>query len=256
MENDVNEVVESVVEDSSSSSEVTIEPSESHEVQTEILVDESEPGSVRTDDQSEVAEVQNQVEDEETEDIEEDSEEDSPSSTVIQVVENDETGELDITELDVGSLNIMAESYAEQMLAVTPTSNDYYDFLPTDVLNFFSGIMSNNLLNDYRAYHLRHYIYNGQYYSYYDDYYYLFYDYDGDDPEQCVELYKANGSNSYQVTWGTAEVLNATIMYGNEDSMSDLRRGVSYGQEMAFLLVLAGVLVLYIVNAIFRHLRS
>ena len=97
---------------------------------------------------------------------------------------------------------------------------------------------------------------NGQYYSYYDDYYYLFYDYDGDDPEQCVELYKANGSNSYQVTWGTAEVLNATIMYGNEDSMSDFRKGVSYGEEMALLLVVAGVLVLYIVNAFFRHIRS
>ena len=253
MENDVNEVFESVTEDSSSSAEVTIESSESSENEEEVL--ESSNNSDRTD---EVAEDLNYEDDEENveSESEDESETDTPSSTVIQVTENLETGDFDITELDVGSLNIMSESYVESMLSVVPTTNDYYDFLPNDVLSYFQGIMSNNLLNDYRAYHLRHYIYYGQYYSYYDDYYYLFYDYDGDDPEQCVELYKANGSNSYQVTWGTAEVLNATIMYGNEDSMSDFRKGVSYGEEMALLLVVAGVLVLYIVNAFFRHIRS
>ena len=58
--------------------------------------------------------------------LEESNEE--PTSTVIQV-ERTESGDLDITELDVNSLNIMSESYVENMLAVTPTGNDYYAFI-------------------------------------------------------------------------------------------------------------------------------
>lgn len=248
MENEVNEIIE----EHSSSDSVTIEPSDNHSVDSEteqaeeILDVVSSPGSDRTDERSDVGEDQNQAED---------TEEDTPSSTVIQVIET-ETGDLDITELDVNSLNIMSESYVEQMLAVTPTSNDYFDFIPDNILEYFSGVMAQYPLNNYRAYHLRHWLQNSQYYSYYDDYYYLFYDFGGDSAEECLEIYKANGSSSYQFNWGTAEVLNASIMYGSDSQMSDFRKGVSYVQEMAFLSVLAGFLVLYIVNAIFKHLRS
>lgn len=182
--------------------------------------------------------------------LEESTEE--PTSTVIQV-ERTEDGDLDITELDVNSLNIMSEAYVENMLAVTPTSNDYYAFIDTTIEDYFSGIMANYPLNQYKAYHLRHYVYNTQYSSYYDDYYYLFYDYPNN---SCVELYKSYNSNAYTVTWGTAEILPSTISYGSEQGWSDLREGVNYVSWLSALGVLACVCVLYIVHAIFRHLHS
>ena len=182
--------------------------------------------------------------------LEESTEE--PTSTVIQV-ERTEDGDLDITELDVNSLNIMSESYVESMLAVTPTSNDYYTFIDSTIEDYFSGIMANYPLNEYKAYHLRHYVYNTQYSSYYDDYYYLFYDYPNN---SCLELYKSYNSSSYTATWGTAEILDSTISYGSEVGWSDLREGVNYVSWLSALGVLAGVCVLYIVHAIFRHLHS
>ena len=186
-----------------------------------------------------------------TEDSTEESTEE-PSSTVIQV-ERTEDGDLDITELDVNSLNIMSESYVESMLAVTPTSNDYYTFIDSTIEDYFSGIMANYPLNEYKAYHLRHYIHNTQYSSYYDDYYYLFYDYPNN---SCLELHKSYNSNSYTATWGTAEILDSTISYGSEVGWSDLREGVNYVSWLSALGVLACVCVLYIVHAIFRHLHS
>lgn len=182
--------------------------------------------------------------------LEESTEE--PTSTVIQV-ERTEDGDLDITELDVNSLNIMSESYVESMLALTPTSNDYYTFIDSSIEDYFSGIMANYPLNEYKAYHLRHYVYNTQYSSYYDDYYYLFYDYPNN---SCLELYKSYNSNSYTATWGTAEILDSTISYGSEVGWSDLREGVNYVSWLSALGVLACVCVLYIVHAIFRHLHS
>ena len=182
--------------------------------------------------------------------LEESTEE--PTSTVIQV-ERTEDGDLDITELDVNSLNIMSESYVESMLAVTPTSNDYYTFIDSTIADYFSGIMANYPLNQYKAYHLRHYVYNTQYSSYYDDYYYLFYDYPNN---SCVELYKSYNSNAYTVTYGTAEILPSTVSYGSEQGWSDFREGVNYVSWLSALGVLACVCVLYIVHAIFRHLHS
>lgn len=188
-----------------------------------------------------------------SEDVEETKEE--PTSTVIQVKENEEseTG-YDITELDVESLNNMSAAYLEAMQTVSPTSNDYYTWIDSDILEYFSGIMANKPFNSYKACHLRHWIQNTQYYSYYDDYYYLWYDLDNNN--NYVEVVKYNGQSNYVVNWGSGTVLNSTISYGSSDNQSDLRKGVSYVQEMAFLSVLAGVLVLYIVNAIFKHLKS
>lgn len=175
-----------------------------------------------------------------------------PSSTVIQVTEG-ENGNLDITELDVTSLNMMSESYVENMLAVKPTSNDYYTFIDSTIESYFSGIMANYPLNKYKAYHLRHYVHNTQYSSYFDDYYYLFYDYPNN---SCLELHKAYDSSSYTATWGKAEILDSTISYGSETGWSDLREGVNYVSWLSALGVLACVCVLYIVHAIFRHLHS
>lgn len=252
----MNEDNTEIVEQDYDSSNIVSEPTEqvSEDIQdSEVLEETQEEVSEDLAEQSEADhEEDSSVVESEEEEIEE-----KPESTVIQVIE-DETAEdgYTTTELDVESLNIMSQAYVEQMLAVTPTSNDYYTFIEEDILEYFSSIMANNPLNDYRAYHLRHWISSSQYYNYYDDYYYLFYDYDGESAEQCLEIYKANNSSSYRINWGTAEVLEASIMYGTEEQQADLRKGVSYVQEMAFLSVLAIISVLYVIRSIFKHIAS
>lgn len=188
---------------------------------------------------------------------EEEEEEDTPKDTVIQVVENpDSESGYDIVGLDVEALNRLTESYSEinQLQTVNPTSNDYYSFIEGDVLEYFQGIMANKPMNEYRACHLRHWIQNTQYYSYYDDYYYLWYDYEHS--LDYIELIKYNGQSNYVVNSGNGALLNASIMYGSQNGLSDFRKGVSYVQEMALLCSVAVVLVLYICNAIFKHLAS
>lgn len=176
--------------------------------------------------------------------------EDSKPTEVVSV--NPESGES--ISLNVDALNMMAESYLESSLAVSQGTNDYFDFIPTDVKNYFQGIMENKPFNNYVAYHLRHWIQNTQYYSYYDDYYYLYPDIDNSN--DYIEVVKYNGQSNYVINYGSASPHNATILYGSEDGQSDLRGGNSYVLSLASVCVLGCVCVLYIVNAIFRHLRS
>lgn len=184
----------------------------------------------------------------------EESEEEKPSSTVIQVIEGDNGEDYEVKELDVESLNLMSGAFVDELKTINQGSNDYYDFIPSDVREYFAGVMANKPLNEYKACHLRHWVQNSNYYSYYDDYFYLWYDLGNNN--NYIELVKYNGSSNYVVNYSSGAVLNSTISYGSSDNQSDLRKGVSYVQEMAFLCVLGGVLVLYIVNAIFRHLKS
>lgn len=251
MDENVIESIEQTTDSSDSMSEFVEQITENIQ-DSEVLEETKEEAFEYLADQSEAHLEEDSSVVEESEDKES---EEKPESTVIQVIE-DETAENGYitTELDVESLNILSQAYVEQMLAVTPTSNDYYTFIESDILEYFSSIMANNPLNDYRAYHLRHWISSSQYYNYYDDYYYLFYDYDGESVEQCLEVYKANNSNSYRLNWGSAEVLNASIMYGTDVQQADFRKGVSYVQEMAFLCSIGIVFVLFGLGVIFKHI--
>ena len=126
MEYENIEVVESPTEDSSSSSESVQESTEvvsSEEV--EILESDETEAHDRTDEYSVVAEDHEESV-EEVEEVEE-----KPSSTIVQYLENEEGG-LELTELDVNSLNIMSQSYVENMLAVQPGTTDYSE---SNVLN-------------------------------------------------------------------------------------------------------------------------
>lgn len=255
MEDNTNDVTETTEQSSETSeqfvpvSEQSTEVFDVPELRTEPVVEVIENVGDSVSNHSEETE-------ESTEEVseEEEIEEEQPESTVIQVVENPDS-ELgyDTVELDIESLNIMAESYADQMLAVIPTSNDYYTFIDSQIADYFSGVMANYPFNEYKAYHLRHWIYNSSYSSYYDDYYYLFYDYPNND---CIEIKKAHDSSQYIVTNGSAEILSSNITYGSGSSESDLREGVSYVTWVSVLSVLGCVCVLYIVNAIFRHIKS
>jgi hypothetical protein len=202
------------------------------------------PGSDRTDEQSEVAADQNQ---------EEPEEEEKPSSTVIQVTEDEDSENgYTVSELDVNALNDYIGAKNEEVRSVTPTSNDYYAFIEGDIYTYFQGIMDNYPLNDYKAVHLRHWVQNGQYYSYYDDYYYLWFDYPA---RSAVELIRYNGESGYHVNVVQQNDLNSPIVYGSMQGQSDLRKGVSHVQEMAFLGSVCVVFVLYMLGAFFRHLK-
>lgn len=185
---------------------------------------------------------------------EETVEEEKPTSTVIQVKPADNSEGYETTELDVESLNFMAGSYVEELKTVNQGTNDYYAFIDEPIADYFAGIMAQYPLNEYKACHLRHWVQNTQYYNYYDDYYYLWYDLGHNN--NYIEIVKYNGQANYVVNRSSGAVLNSTISYGSEVGQSDLREGVSYVQEMAFLCVLAGVLVLYVVHAIFKHLKG
>ena len=272
MENDYVETIEQ--SDEVSNTDTSFSEQSSIYEETEVVVSETSSDSDLSDEQSEIetdfnydvveeTEVEEEFEEVSEEESEEGSQEESeegsqeetPSSTIIQVIENSDSDlGYDTVELDVESLNTMASAYVEQMLALTPTSNDYYAFIESPILEYMQGVLDNYPLNEYRAYHLRHYVSSSQYYSYYDDYYYLFYDFNDESAEQCLEIYKSNGSSSYTLTWGTAEVLNASIMYGSSDNMSDIRGGVSHVETLALLGAIGIVAVLYVLNAIFRHI--
>lgn len=240
------------------SSDSSIEVSHSDTSSEEVLIDDSNYSSLENSEDSSISNdlvESEEVSEEESEENSVDELKEEPTSTVIQVKENNEseTG-YDITELDVESLNNMSSAYLEAMQTVSPTTNDYYTWIDSDIIDYFSGIMANKPFNSYQACHLRHWVQNTQYYSYYDDYYYLWYDLDNNN--NYVEVVRYNGQSNYVVNWGSGSVLNSSITYGSGDNQSDLRKGVSYVQEMAFLSVLAGVLVLYVVHAFFRHLKS
>lgn len=251
-----NENIEQSIETNEQSTETieqSVEVSDVLQVESEEQIEEEPRESeeaVEESRESEEAVEETREEEEVEEEIEE------PKSTVIQVVPSDsEDSNSVIYELDVNSLNIMAENAADALLAVQPTSNDYFSFIESPISEYFAGVMSTLPFNQYRAYHLRHWISNSSYNSYYDDYYYLFYDYPSED---CIELHKTYNSNQYIYTIGTAEILSSSITYGSDEGLSDLRNkgGGSYVLELSAVCVLACVCVLYIVNAMFRHLKS
>lgn len=218
--------------------------------QSDIIDSEvSEVSETVIPDANEVSAAEKSEADQEDQVIEE--EEETPSSTVIQVTpdENSDTGYI-INELDVSGLNAFIQAENE-VRSVTPTSNDYYTFLGSDIEEYFSGIMALYPLNEYKAVHLRHWIQNTSYNSYYDDYYYLWYDYPS---ENVVEVYKQYNNSQYVVSYTTQRDLNATIVYGSNQGQSDIRKGVSYVQEIALLGAVGVCLVLYILHAFFKHL--
>lgn len=220
------------------------------DIENEIISDENEVSASNPSERSEPGLMDQKLSDEETE---AELEELPPTSTVIQVTPDETDPEsYTIDELDVRGLNAFIQAENE-IRSVTPTSNDYYTFISGDIEEYFSGVMANYPLNDYKAVHLKHYVSSGSYSSYYDDYYYLWFNYPN---TECIEIYKANNSSQYRVSVTTQSDLSASITYGSGVGQSDLRKGVSYVQEMGLLLAVGVCLVLYILHAIFKHLAS
>lgn len=176
------------------------------------------------------------------------------TNSQIEIVQNveDESGEVSTTTLDIGQLNefVASENELRAMQIVNPSTNDYFDFMPETIENYFAGIMDKYPTKDYYSYHLRHWVSNGQYYSYYDDYYYLFPDLNSN---ECFEVIKYNGQSNYVVNHTTGTPASATIEYGSAVGQSDFRKGVST-LETKVLLFVAALLCIYVVlHNLFAH---
>lgn len=190
----------------------------------------------------------------------------SDDSSVIQEVEEKPTqlevvsstpstdGEgSETTSLDVGALNDFFASEQELRASqIQVGQNDYFDFMPETIQDYFSGIMDKYPLNEYYAYHQRHWIQNSQYHTYYDDYYYLFPDLINN-PTECYEVIKYNGQSNYVVNHTTASRANATIAYGSAVGQSDFRRGVSTLESKALLFTCALLVCYVVLHNLFAH---
>lgn len=182
------------------------------------------------------------------------TEQDSGTSNQIEIVQNtqEDNGDVSTTTLDIGQLNefIASENELRAMQIVNPGTNDYFDFMPETIEDYFAGIMDKYPTKDYYSYHLRHYISNGQYYSYYDDYYYLFPDLT---TNECYEVIKYNGQSNYVVNHTTGTPATASIEYGSAVGMSDFRRGVSTLETKVFLFVAALLCCYVVLHNLFAH---
>ena len=179
---------------------------------------------------------------------------DNEISNQFEIVQNTEgdDGEVSTTTLDIGQLNefVASENELRAMQIVNPSSNDYFDFMPETIENYFAGIMDKYPTKDYYSYHLRHWVSNGQYYSYYDDYYYLFPDLTSN---ECIEVIKYNGQSNYVVNHTTGTPATATIEYGSSVGQSDFRKGVSTIESKAVLFVAALLLIYVVLHNLFAH---
>ena len=175
--------------------------------------------------------------------------------TQIEVVQNStdtDSGETSTTSLDIGSLNDFFASEEELRASqIQVGQNDYFDFMPETIQEYFAGIMDKYPLTDYYAYHQRHWIQNTQYYSYYDDYYYLWPDTSSND---CIEVIKYNGQSNYVVNHISMVPATATIEYGSEVGQSDIRKGVSTIESKALLLAVGFVLCTWVLNNLWKHI--
>ena len=176
--------------------------------------------------------------------------------TQIEVVQNstdDESGEVSTTSLDIGSLNEFFASEEELRASqISVGQNDYFDFIPQTIQDYFAGIMDKYPLNEYYAYHQRHWLQNSQYHSYYDDYYYLFPDIKNN-PTECYEVIKYNGQSNYVVNHTTATRAQATIEYGSAVGQSDFRKGVSTLESKALLFTCALLVCYVVLHNLFAH---
>ena len=180
----------------------------------------------------------------------------SENPSKIEIVQNstdENSGEVSSTSLDIGSLNDFFASEEELRVSqIQVGQNDYFDFMPQTIQDYFAGIMDKYPLNEYYAYHQRHWLQNSQYHSYYDDYFYLFPDLKNN-PTECYEVIKYNGQSNYVVNHTTATRAQATIEYGSAVGQSDFRKGVSTLESKALLFTCALLVCYVVLHNLFAH---
>ena len=76
--------------------------------------------------------------------LEDKTESDNEISNQFDIVQNTEgdNGEFSTTTLDIAQLNefVASENELRSMQIVNPSTNDYFDFMPETIENYFAGI--------------------------------------------------------------------------------------------------------------------
>ena len=160
---------------------------------------------------------------------------------------NEDLGAYPVYLVDDGSDDVMALA----------NYSDYYTYLPTQFVSYFSGVLDNIGDTDYIAFAYRHYL--NDYNNNYIDYYRLVYDVDVQNGQlvsgnyPCVTVSKDN--NYYNGYSQTEETYNLTSVpsfaYGSFGHISDLREGVSHNETWAILFFLGFFTVYGVLHGIF-----
>lgn len=159
-------------------------------------------------------------------------------------------------------VNDELQSLSDDDVMLTASYSDYYSVLPTEISNYFSGVLANMGDTDYIAYYTRHYTSDS--YSSYIDYFRLIYDIQlesgafvsGDYP--CIEISRNYGSNnSYQRSDSTVSLTTVpTFSYGSFGTLSDLRKGVSHDETYTFLFIAGFFICSFVLRNLFSCIRK
>lgn len=134
-----------------------------------------------------------------------------------------------------------ADTFSEDDLMLSASYTDYYSYLPTQIEDYFSGVLANMKDTDYVAFAYRHY--NSDSYNSYVDYYRLIYDVELSEDSlvsgtyPCIEVSRSyDYSSSYNQIETTYELTSVPdFAYGSFGHLSDLRKGVSHDETYTFL---------------------
>lgn len=159
-------------------------------------------------------------------------------------------------------VNDEVQDLSEDDIMLTASYSDYYSYLPTQMEDYFAGILANMKDTDYIAYYYRHYTADS--YSSYVDYYQLVYDVNlssgvfisGDYP--CITVTRSyESSNSYHQYETTTHLsVVPDFSYGSFGHLSDLRRGVSHDETYTFLFIAGFCICSYVLHNLFSCLRK
>lgn len=155
-----------------------------------------------------------------------------------------------------------ADTLAESDLMLAASYTDYYSYLPTQIEDYFSGVLANMKDTDYVAFAYRHY--NSDSYNSYVDYYRLVYDVKLNDGSlvsgtyPCIEVSRGNDyGSSYNQIDTTFELTSVPdFAYGSFGYLSDLRKGVSHDETYTFLFFAGFAVCSFVLHNLFNSLRK
>lgn len=154
------------------------------------------------------------------------------------------------------------ETLAEDDIMLAASYSDYYSYLPTQIEDYFSGVLANMKDTDYVAFAYRHY--NSDSYNSYVDYYRLIYDVELSDGSlvsgtyPCIEVSRSyDYSSSYNQIETTYELVSVpNFAYGSFGHLSDLRKGVSHDETYAFLFFMGFAVCSFVLHSLFNSWRA
>lgn len=155
-----------------------------------------------------------------------------------------------------------ADILSEENLMLAASYTDYYSYLPTQIEDYFAGVLANMKDTDYVAFAYRHY--NSDSYNSYTDYYRLVYDVELNDGAlvsgiyPCIEVSRGYDYNSsYNQIETTYELTSPPdFAYGSFDHLSDLRKGVSHDETYTFLFFAGFAVCSFVFHNLFISLRK